>query len=199
MRYLKMLYLAAAALTAIAAFATSSASATTLTGSGGTTLETGAVISAEVEGSLVYHPPFGDIECANSSFSGKVRNAGGSTETVAVTLESLKFLECNGTFTVLKAGTLEFHTSGSSANNNGTLTSSGTELTTEFFGTHCIFSTNNTSIGTVTGSSTTGSNATLDISATIPRTGGRSGAFCGSTAQWTGAYKFTNPSVLNVD
>jgi hypothetical protein len=199
MRSLKTLYLAAAALAAMAAFATSSASATTLTGSGGTDLETGTIVSGATEGTTVYHPPFGDLECQESSFSGKISNAGSSTETAKVTLETLSFSQCNTTYTVLKAGILEFHTSGSTADNNGTLTSNGTELTTEFIGTHCIFSTSNTSIGTVTGSSTTGGNATLDISATIPRTGGRSGAFCGSTAQWTGSYKFTSPSVLNID
>jgi hypothetical protein len=51
----------------------------------------------------------------------------------------------------------------------------------------------------LTGSTTTGGNATLDIAATIPRTGGTSGAFCGSSIQWTAAFKFTAPSTLNVD
>jgi hypothetical protein len=36
------------------------------------------------------------------------------------------------------------------------------------------------------------------ISATIPRTGGSSGIFCGSTAAWTGAYKVMSPATLNI-
>lgn len=72
-------------------------------------------------------------------------------------------------------------------------------MTVEVSGFHCIYKTSSTDIGTLTGSANTESNPTLDIEATIPRTGGRSGAFCGSTAKWTGSYKVTAPNPLNVD
>jgi hypothetical protein len=72
-------------------------------------------------------------------------------------------------------------------------------VTVELLGLHCIFNTSNTDIGTFTGSANAGANATLDIEATIPRTGGRSGAFCGSSAQWKGSYKVTSPKPLAVD
>jgi len=65
------------------------------------------------------------------------------------------------------------------------------------FGFHCIFGTGaGTDIGTVTTNTASGGAATLDIGATIPRTGGTSGVFCGSTAQWTGTYKTTVPATL---
>jgi hypothetical protein len=116
-------------------------------------------------------------------------------------IEAFNFLACNEAmvWTLINRGVLEFHTSGSSSNNNGLLISSGTEWTEEREGMHCIYRTSNTTLGTVTGSALTGGNATLDIEATIPRVGGRSGSFCGSGVQLTGSYKFTSPTVLNVD
>jgi len=178
---------------AVASFATSTASATTLG------LATGSTLEAEAETTTILHPPIGNIECKASKVIGKTSNEGGASETVKANVETLTFTECNATVTVLAKGSLEVHTKEAGANNNGTLTSSGTEVTVELFGFHCIFKTSNTDIGTLTGSANTGANATFDVEATIPRTGGRSGAFCGSTAQWTGSYEFTNPGSLNVD
>jgi len=199
MKYIKMLGLAAVAAAALMAFVgAGTASATQLTGAGGAVLGVGTEIKAENEGKVILDPPFGAIECSVSNVAGSVTNAGSSTTTVSGSIATLTFSSCNATVTVLKKGTLEIHTQSGSANNNGTLTSSGAEVTVQFLGTHCIFSTNNTDLGTVTGSATTGGNATLDISATIPRTGGSSGAFCGSTAAWTGAYKVTSPATLNI-
>ena len=192
--------LAGSAAVVLALMATGSASATVLTGSSGTVLEAGTAVSAAAEGTTILHPAIGDIECHGAELSGKVSAAGGSTETAKVSLEAVTFGECNATVAVLKPGTLEFHTKEANANNNGLLTWNGTELTTEFSGLHCIYGTKeNNPVGTFTGSATTKSNATLDIEAKFPRTGGRSGAFCGTEYQWTGAYKFTSPSVINVD
>jgi hypothetical protein len=196
MKYVKMLGLAALAAALMALVVAGSASATTLTGAGGATLGSGTTISSENEGTVTLDPPFGKIECNKSSVSGTTSNSGGSEVDVTGNIESLSWSECNATVTVLKNGSLTVHGTGG---NNGTLSSTGTEVTVEYLGTHCIFKTNSTSLGTLTGSANTGGNATLDISATIPRTGGRSGAFCGSTAAWTGAYKVTSPSTLNID
>jgi hypothetical protein len=196
MKYLKLMGLAAIAAAALMAFA-GTASATLLTNSSGATLGTGTTIAAENEGTVTLDPPFGAIECNESKVEGKTTNAGGTGVSVNGSISTLTFKSCNATVTVISNGTLSITGTGS---NNGTLSSTGTEVTVEFFGTHCIFKTNNTGLGTVTGSTTTGGKtATLDISATIPRTGGRSGAFCGSTAAWTGAYKVTNPDFLNID
>ncbi|HEX5526941.1 MAG TPA: hypothetical protein VFX44_07050 [Solirubrobacterales bacterium] len=199
MSELKAFVLLAAALAAFGAFA-ASASATELSAeTENGMVATGSTIAAEAEGTTVLHPPFGNIECKKSGLSGKTTNTGGATETVSASIESLSFSECNATVTVLTKGTLEVHTRTESADGNGTLTSNGTEVTVEFVGTHCIFKTSNTDIGTLTGTQATRGSATLDIAATIARTGGRSGAFCGSTAQWTGSYKVTNPSAMTVD
>jgi hypothetical protein len=194
MKYAKMFGLAALAAALMAFVAAGTASATELDNATGM-VTTGSTISAVNEGTVVLHPPIGDIECNKSLVSGKTTNTGGASETVKGNIESLTFENCNATVTVLKKGTLEIHSSGS---NNGTLTSSGTEVTVNYLGFHCIFSTSSTDIGTLTGSKTTGKTATFDISATIPRTGGTSGFFCGSTAQWTGSYEITNPDTLNV-
>jgi hypothetical protein len=220
MKYLKMLGLAAIAAGALMAFAgagTASATELTCTEPAGTKVmcPAGTKIESSSEGHAVLDSIIGKIEC-NSKVSGKTGNTGSSTETVSGTIEVLEFTGCTtATVHVLKKGTLEIHTQittindGGSppvitevtdgVNGNGTLTSTGAEVTVETSGFHCIFTTNATKIGTVTGSTTTKATATLDISATIPRTGGRSGAFCGASAPWTGSYSVTSPDWFDVD
>ncbi len=199
MRYVKVLSLAAIAAAALMAWVgAGTASATIVDCTGVSPCPTNEVIHAVNESSVTLHPPFGDITCNESTVEGKLSNPGTTTTTASGSISKLTFASCNATVTVVKNGSLEIHTRTASSDNNGTLTSSGTEVTVEFIGTHCIFATNGTDIGTVTGAATTKKNATLDIEATIPRTGGRSGAFCGSTAQWTGAYEVTAPSGLNI-
>ncbi|HEX5527279.1 MAG TPA: fibronectin type III domain-containing protein [Solirubrobacterales bacterium] len=193
MKNLKLLVLVAAAAAAWACITAGTVFATTLG------LFTGATIVAEAEGGTVLDSPAGTIQCSESAIGGRVTNAGSSTETASELVEGINFKRCNATVSILNTGSLEYHTRETNANNNGTLTSSGLELTTEVFGTHCIFKTSNTDIGTVTGSVNTGAGATLDISGNIPRTGGRSGVFCGSTVPWTGSYLVVCPSAMNVD
>lgn len=204
MKYVKMLGLAAIAAAALMAFVgAGTASATELTCTEPEKVKVvcpaGTSIHAEAESKVILHPPIGSIECSQSTVAGKTANKGSATETVSGAIEHLTFGECNATVHVLKNGSLEIHTQEASSNNNGTLTSSGAEVTVLFAGFHCIFGTNNTDLGTVTGSSTTGGTATLDIKATIPRIGGTSGIFCGSTAAWTGAYKANTPDWLDID
>ncbi|HEX5526940.1 MAG TPA: hypothetical protein VFX44_07045 [Solirubrobacterales bacterium] len=188
MNKLKSFALAAGLVAAFVAFTAASASATELVNGAGEMITTGSGIDAAAEGTTTLDPPFGTIECSASEVEGTTSNTGGSTETVKGSISKLTFSGCNATVTVLKAGSLEIHTRETTENGNGTLTSSGTEVTVEFIGTHCIFATNSTDIGTFTGAQGSEGSATFDIAATIPRTGGRSGAFCGSTAQWTGSY-----------
>ena len=203
MKYLKMLGLAAIAAGALMAFAgagTASATELTCTNPPGTKVMCAAPthIHAEVEGKVTLHPPIGDIECSEGTVTGDA-STGSSTTTPSGAIETLTFGGCNAEVVVIENGSLEVHTKTASADGNGTLTSTGAKVTVTFVGFHCIFTTSNTDIGTLTGSSTTGATPTLDIEATIPRTGGRSGAFCGSTAQWTGSYKVTTPDWLDVD
>ena len=229
MKYLKMLGLAAIAAGALMAFVgagTASATTLTCTEPAGTkvTCPKGTVIKSASEGHAVLdNSVLGNIEC-NSTVEGTITNPGSSTETVSgpikeeVTKEStdfgLTFTNCTSAVVqVLKSGSLEIHTEYGvedpnkeitniqkpNSTNNGTLTSTGSEVTVEKAGFHCIYKTSATDLGTVTGSTTTKGKATLDISATIPRTGGRSGAFCGSSAPWTGSYVINSPEWLDVD
>lgn len=200
MKYLKRIGFAAIVAFALMAFMVAgTASATTFTGSGGTTLPAGTTVHEEVEETDSWFLPFGSPKCKKTTRHWKTENSGGSTETIAGPVDTLTFGECEAEVVVLKSGSLQIHTKETSANNNGTITSSGAEVTITFAGFHCIYTTSNTDLGTLTGSATTGGNATTDISATVPRTGGRSGAFCGTSAGLTGSTKITSPSVLNVD
>jgi len=149
-------------------------------------------IKAESEGALELHGAFATVKCGSSTLEGNVETftssrAGGK-------VSSLTFGECNYPVTVLKPGSLEIH---GGESNRGTVTSSGAEITIQTSVGDCIFTTNGTDVGTLTGSNLTAGNATLDInSATIPRTGGE--FFCGSSGIWTGSYKVTTPSTLVV-
>ncbi|MGN6254705.1 MAG: hypothetical protein ACTHO8_06945 [Solirubrobacterales bacterium] len=197
MKNLKSFVLAVAAAAMLLAFAgVGSASATELT-CGREMCAAETTIKAVSEGKTVFDEPFGNLEC-EVTLEGHTENTGSATETIKIPLTTLTFTNCGGdTVSVLHAGSLEVHWK--EGGNNATLTWTGAEITVVHLGTHCIFTPINTPIGTLTGSASTGSNATLDISAFIPRTGGNSGAFCGSSMPWTGSYKFTTPSTLNID
>ncbi|MGN6253795.1 MAG: hypothetical protein ACTHO8_02280 [Solirubrobacterales bacterium] len=172
-----------------------SASATLLTCGTGSQCPEHTTIKSASEGKAVLDAPFGNVEC-ESTVEGTTENSVG--ETVHGPISSLTFTNCGGdTVTVLEKGTLSIAAGG--GEHNGELTSSGAKVTVIHLGVHCIYETSSTKIGKVTGSTTTGSNATLDISATIPRVGGTGGAFCGSSAPWTGSYKITSPNLIDVD
>ena len=187
MKYMKILAVAAVAAAALMAFA-GTASATTVT-SGGSTLGVGATLHSVLkEGEAILKSSFiGEVKCKESTVAGSIGNAGGAEATVSGEITKLTFTNCNATVEVKKAGTLEVHTEGASDNGNGTLTSNGAEVTTELAGIHCIFTTSNTDIGTVAGTESGAATFTAK-SAAIPRTGGRSGAFCGSSASWNATY-----------
>jgi hypothetical protein len=186
MKYVKMLGLLAVAAAALMAFA-GVASATTLTSPTGTTY-TGE-IKAEA-GTTELHCPFTTVSCTKSTVAGKVENSGAGV-TAGGKISSLTFTGCNFPVTVLKPGSLEIHhTSGY----NGTLTSTGAEITIETSIASCLYKTSATDVGSLTG----GSPAKLAInSAAIPRTG--HSFFCGSSGQWTGSYEVTSPTSLYVD
>jgi hypothetical protein len=198
MKYLKMLGLLATAAAALTAFA-STASATTATSPKGT-VYTGTY-KAEAEGKTSLHTPFAVITCGKSTVEGKVEQHGtGVTTTGKISL--LTFTECNSSITVLKTGSLEAHTTAVKGTDaDGTLTSSGAEVTVTILGVSCLYTTGaGTDIGTgsLTSTTTTGGNATLDVaSSAIPRTG--HSAFCGSSGTWTGSYKVVTPSTLYID
>jgi hypothetical protein len=195
MNHLKMLALAG--MTAVLVLAAAgAASATEVTSPAGTKLGVKTVIKAGLSGQAIFHPPFGSITCNKASGEGEITSAGGTTETVKGILFIGNFSECNATITVLSTGTAEVHTEKSgSSNGNGTMTSSGAQVTVQFVGTHCIYGTSNTDFGNVIG----GTPAIVKVNGIIPRTGGTSGIFCGSTAQLTAELVVTTPGTLFVD
>jgi hypothetical protein len=201
MKYIKMLGLLAVAAAALMAFA-GTASATTLTSPAETTYTNSIAATA---GETTLHG-VATITCLKSSVEGPVE-AHGSEVTTRGSINSLKFETCgtdhvtvltNGTG-AFGTGTLEIHTQEKKPNKNGTLTSNGTRITIQItaLGISCVFETQNTHIGTVTG----GTPAVLHIeSAPIPRVDGDSGPFCTSEPGiWTGSYTVKTPSTLLVD
>ncbi len=161
---------------------TSSASATILTSPEGTQIPVGTTFEGLNTGAVLGTNATGTVECKKSTIKGSVSNAGSATTTVGISLSALTFSECNATVTVLKTGSLEIH---AGEGGNGTVTGSGQEVTTESSGFHCIFATNNTNWNLIDAPSPTEPRHNL-LTVTIPftRTGGRSGAFCGSSSLW---------------
>ncbi|MGN6274311.1 MAG: DUF6531 domain-containing protein, partial [Solirubrobacterales bacterium] len=127
--------------------------------------------------------------CAGSTLKAKTTNKGSATEAVKANVEELTWKECSNTTDTLKLGSLQIDWI--SGTDNGTLTSSGTEWTTNtIFGT-CTYGTG-TDLGTVTG----GSPAKISINAVISKTAG--GFACPSDAVWKAGYTVTNPKPLYV-
>lgn len=202
MKYMKMFGWLVVVASVLMVFA-GIASATELTSPKGTKLEKGAVIEAELEGAVQLDGTI-DIQCQKAGGDGEVTNAGGPSDTVTGFAVFGTFSECGkDTVTVLETGTVEIHSLG---NGNGTLTSSDAEVTVQvhrtIFGfpitTHCIYATNHTDIGVVTGTGTTGGKATHDIgSAPIPQI--ETDGACGESAILTGTLVVTAPEALYVD
>lgn len=190
MKTLKMLALACGAAAIMAIFA-APASATVLTSPQGTTY-TNTIEATSTN--LKWHGAFVTVECSHSKWAGKVETHGAAV-TVKSTLSSLSFTGCNYAYTVVTPGSLEIHTDTAVADGNGTVTWSGAVIEVATSVGTCVFTTNGTHIGTLTGSDST--NAVIDINAKIPRTGGN--FLCGSSATLTGSYAITTPSSLAVD
>ena len=180
---------------AVVLASTGTASATTLTSPSGTAY-TGTIKSTA--GTTELHGEAFSVSCATSTVEGKVETHGASV-TVGGNIDSLVFASCNFPVTVLKAGSLEMHEKQGGGNLDGTLTSTGAEITIHGpFGINCLYKTSATDIGNLTGSDTTKATAKLDIdSSLIPRTG--DSAFCGANGEWTGSYTVNTPDYLDVE
>ncbi|MGN6664074.1 MAG: hypothetical protein ACTHK6_07735 [Solirubrobacterales bacterium] len=158
-------------------------------------------IHAVSEGKVVIDTPSGNVEC-EMTIQALVENAGSSTETATatITVGGLVFVNCGGdTVTPLATGILEFHTDTVNNDGNGMITSIGMRITVIHLGVHCIYETNSTTFGTVTGSTNTHGKATVDMKGTLPRVGGTGGAFCGSSAPLTGSLTITTPQTFVVN
>jgi hypothetical protein len=193
MKYLKMLGLMAVAGAALMALA-ATASATTITSPTGTAY-TGTV-KMEAEAAIKIGGSFTQVECKKSTIEEKIETHGaGVTASGAGTNVSVG--ECNFPTTVAKFGKIEIHAATAGSEVNGTVTSTGAEIKVNTSVGECIFSTNATDIGTLTGSQATGSSGTLDVSATIPRTGGS--FLCGSSGTLSGSWKSVIPTSTWID
>ena len=140
------------------------------------------------------------VHCKRSTVTAGIETQSAST-TAHGPVTILNFSECNFPVTVINGGRLEVHTPGRINNGNGTLTSTNAEITVHGpFGINCLYRTNGTDIGILTGSinQLNKGTATIDIdSAGIPRVG--HSAFCGAVGIWTGDYRVTTPDYLDVD
>lgn len=201
MNYLKMLGIAATAAAAILMAFAATASATWLTSPTGTTYT--GTITAVAHDEIELHGTFITVKCNSAHLDGQVVAHGTSNEqTVVIELSTHSVGECNYSVTIKSAGTLEIHPieddlSGD-VEHTGTVTSSGTEMSISTSVGTCVFTTNNTDIGTLTGSDDTGGHATIDhLSTKLPRTGGN--FLCGSSGTLTGGYTITTPTKLWVD
>lgn len=199
MKHVKLLSFAFVALAALTAFA-GSASATTLTSPKGTVYTASG--KGEAEGGGIYLTSafggFGAVTCKKAGYGGKVEFHGAGI-TAGGKLSLLTFEECSGatiTSPVAKPGSLEVH--GTTAANNATVTATGGEfiLHQTAVGT-CIFLTNNTDIGQLTGSNITGGNATVHVSANLEVSSKT--PWCGSVAKLEGSIRITSPVTLEVD
>ncbi|HEY6730128.1 MAG TPA: hypothetical protein VI039_03795 [Solirubrobacterales bacterium] len=156
-------------------------------------------LKAENSGNLVLHGPLA-LTCKASTFEASLESHGAGV-TAKGTVGSLTFGECNHDVQVVTKGTIEVHPNGGG---NGTVTSSGVRITvifTSFFGDiHCVFATNNTQVGTLTGASSESGHAVLETEASpIPIDPSESDFACGSSAELTGNYKLTSPTGLLID
>jgi hypothetical protein len=141
-------------------------------------------------------------KCEESEFEGEVVEG---KEGVAMkgSLSSLVLQSCgSSTVSVITPGSIEVH---ATAGGNGTLTSTGLEITvlTHVFGitSHCRYHTENSDLGTFKGSSTTGGTATLELREHgIPKgETAESGTFCSAEVEVETDYTFTAPDYLDVD
>jgi hypothetical protein len=207
MKYLKMLGLAAVAAMALMAFVgASSASATVLCKVPGTGTTTGTTCPAgeaygagqEIHAVLVsgtkakLATSFKTIECEESTVKGETNAE--EAEPLTGPEGTLTFGKCNCEVIVAKAGTLSI--TWISGTHNGTLKSTGSETTvncsTIFGNVHCIYVTNNTDIGTLTG----GNPAKVDANAEIPKL--TTNSLCSEQSTWTAEYEVTTPKPLYV-
>jgi len=198
MKHLKTLglaMLAAAALMAILGVGT--ASATTLENKT-EVLEVGSFIKAHLESGTKWKltTTFKTVECSESELTAATTNKTGG-EVFANATWTLG--NCNCEVKVLSGGTIS--TAWINGTSDGTFVSSGFEFTTTcstvFGNIHCLYRTKSTTLGTLTGSKTTGATATIDINETeIPRE--PTMPQCTEKGRWDGNYIVENPDTLNV-
>lgn len=151
----------------------------------------GTLFHAELkpETSFLLETPFGIVKCSQSILVGTTEQQ--THIPLGATVNQLFFGECNAEVVVLKYGTLDIEIIDLPEwTHNGKLTFTGTEVTVEAVGFHCIYAPGET--GTLLG----GELASINLFGAWKRSGGRSGAFCGKSANASGVYQVRIPEQL---
>jgi len=195
MRYMRICGLVTLAAAALMVFI-SAALASEATSPSGTRFD--GTIHLTSDGAVTLHIPV-TVTCNHATKHGHIVGEDASGIDVEITTE--KFTDCGSNhITVVHAGSLEIRTQSGSSNGNGTLVSSGAEISIQVtsLGLTCVYTTSSTHLGTVTGSKNTGGKAKAHVdSVAIPRTGGS--FFCGSSGEITGSYSVESPTYLDID
>jgi hypothetical protein len=125
--------------------------------------------------------------CTGSVVSSTLENAGSATTTVKSGLSSITFTGCSSTVDTIKPGSAELHHI--AGTDNGTLTTLGTEVTTQIFGASCTYGTGaSLDVGTTVG----GNPGSMTLNTIFPRVAG--GFICPEKVRFTGKYVATSPT-----
>jgi putative sterol carrier protein len=127
--------------------------------------------------------------CAGSTIKGNTSSESGAS--ISSSIESLTWSSCSQTTDTIKKGSLSI--TWTSGTNNGSVSSSGSEVTATVFGISCTYGTGEgTTLGTLTG----GETPVLAISAVVKKTAGS--FLCPGNTTWTAEYVITEPHALFV-
>jgi len=198
MKYLKMFGLAAVAAVALMAIAgAGSASATVLCHKAESPCSQKWSFGTETE--FVVRPEttarwFSGIntlmECSSGDLKGSVTNAGGSSQTVVIGINTFSWSSCNVGNTTLAPGELEIHSISGSTNGTATLKGFTTKIESIQYGT-CVYTSGTTGahLGTLVASKT--GQAIIQIEVVLTR---KEGALCPLTIEWWEEWTQTKPS-----
>jgi len=202
MKHLKVFALTAMVAALTTAFGASSAAATVLSSTGGN-LPAGTSFNWTLGGTTSFTTTSGTIigTCTGGSLAGKTTSAGGEGSSVTGIVEKtgMSWLGCTKTTDTLEGGTLEVsYTSGV----NGTVVARGFKWTwamvAEFGGTCSFtFGTGGTTLGTLVGSNSSTTDATLAVNAIVNGAAGNS-FLCPSHLKMVANYTVTAPTPLMV-
>ena len=161
----------------------------------------GTTIDATIDESVNLSAGFAQITCTQGTVHGFTSNTGGGSSTTTVTGNATATFVLNSctpecTKIEVTEGTLEIHHI--SGTDNGTLTASGFTAVLTCSGITCKYITgNNLDMGTLTGSTASRPNATMDIDANLTKEEGSS-FLCNGSATWKGSYWITSPTPLYI-
>ena len=127
-------------------------------------------------GPSVLRSAAGEVKCQALVRAARITNAGAKGTNVTGNFNHLEVPSGCGGIQVVKSGTF---TISSPNEGNGVITTEGLEFTVETGGLHCIWA------GSGSISFAGGENASMKGTIALTRVGGKSGAACGTTAEWT--------------